>query len=132
MSRNQGAYRTGLAELNDFADGRRASIESFPYGVVDGMISRECNAGSPGAIKSRDGQLWRRVLVADDAAANRGVVRSMLEPLGFEVTEAGNGAECLSPKQPGCSCRRQLRACPGDRPRGLLRAHVVAVDAEHF
>jgi signal transduction histidine kinase/CheY-like chemotaxis protein len=37
----------------------------------------------------------RRILVVDDVAVNRGVVREMLEPLGFLVEEAAGGSEAL-------------------------------------
>lgn len=35
----------------------------------------------------------RTILVIDDASANRSVISSMLEPIGFEVIEAANGHE---------------------------------------
>lgn len=37
----------------------------------------------------------RRILVADDREDNRGVLRDMLVPLGFEVHEAADGKKCL-------------------------------------
>jgi signal transduction histidine kinase/CheY-like chemotaxis protein/ligand-binding sensor domain-containing protein len=37
----------------------------------------------------------RRLLIADDEATNRSVLRELLTPLGFEITEALNGVECL-------------------------------------
>ncbi len=38
----------------------------------------------------------RRILIVDDEAAHRGVLRGMLEPLGFSMGDAASGAECLS------------------------------------
>lgn len=35
------------------------------------------------------------ILVVDDEAANRGLVRRVLEPLGYEVLEAGDGEQAL-------------------------------------
>ena len=58
MSCNRGIYRVSQRELNDFADGRAASVTSFSYGVADGMLDAECNAASPSAVKTRDGRLW--------------------------------------------------------------------------
>jgi ligand-binding sensor domain-containing protein len=58
MSGNRGVYRASLKELNDFADGRARSVTSFSYGVADGMLTRECNGGSPAGCKTRDGRLW--------------------------------------------------------------------------
>jgi signal transduction histidine kinase/CheY-like chemotaxis protein len=37
----------------------------------------------------------RRLLVVDDEATNRSVLRELLNPLGFEIEEAVNGVECL-------------------------------------
>lgn len=37
----------------------------------------------------------RRVLVVDDAPDNRSVLRQLLTPIGFEVSEASNGSEAL-------------------------------------
>ncbi len=58
MSGNKGIYRASRAELNDFADGRISSVNSFSYGTEDGMISRECNGANPAGWKTRDGSLW--------------------------------------------------------------------------
>ncbi|HLY08169.1 MAG TPA: HD domain-containing phosphohydrolase [Planctomycetota bacterium] len=37
-----------------------------------------------------------RILVVDDEVANRGLVRRVLEPLGYEVVEAADGEEALA------------------------------------
>ncbi len=58
MSCNRGIFRVSLRELNECADGRRAAVTSFAYGVADGMLSRECNSASPAGWKTRDGRLW--------------------------------------------------------------------------
>ncbi len=58
MSGNRGIYRANLKELNDFADGRISRVNSFAYGVADGMLSRECNGANPAGWKTRDGRLW--------------------------------------------------------------------------
>ncbi len=59
MSCNLGIYRVSKAELNDYAEGRIASITSIPYGKRDGMLNSECNGGvQPAGIKARDGKLW--------------------------------------------------------------------------
>ena len=38
----------------------------------------------------------RRLLVVDDEPTNRAVLRDLLEPLGFVIEEAGDGAACLA------------------------------------
>jgi diguanylate cyclase (GGDEF)-like protein len=59
ISSNHGIYRVKRQELNDFADGKVASIHSVGYGTQDGMRSTECNGGrQPASIKDRDGRFW--------------------------------------------------------------------------
>ncbi len=69
MSCNKGIFRASLQDLNDVADGKRARLTSVAYDVADGMLSSDCNQGSPGGHKMRDGTLWfptaRGVVVVD-------------------------------------------------------------------
>jgi signal transduction histidine kinase/ligand-binding sensor domain-containing protein len=59
ISSNRGIYRVSKAELNEFADGKRAAISSIAYGKSDGMLNAECNGGrSPAGMKMHDGSLW--------------------------------------------------------------------------
>lgn len=59
MSCNRGIYRVSRNELTEFAEGRRASVTSIPYGVADGMKSSETNGGAqPAGWKTADGRLW--------------------------------------------------------------------------
>ena len=58
MNGNKGIWRAGVSELNDVADGRRATVTSFGYGVADGMLSSEGVGSSVAAWKMRDGSLW--------------------------------------------------------------------------
>ena len=59
MSSNQGIYRARKQDLNDFAEGKIASIHTVSYGKADGMLNTECNGGrDPSAIKTRDGRIW--------------------------------------------------------------------------
>jgi len=59
MSSNRGIFRASEKQLNDFADGRIKSIQSFTYGTAEGMKSRECNGGfQPAGWAARDGKLW--------------------------------------------------------------------------
>ncbi len=55
---NRGIFRTSKQELRDLADGRRAYVSSVAFKTADGMKSSECNSGSPGAVRTRDGRLW--------------------------------------------------------------------------
>lgn len=83
------------------------------------------------------------VLIVDDNPANRGVLRAMLSPLGFDITEAVNGQDALEkvvtvrprlvlmdlvlPVLDGFEATRRLRRMPG--PEKLV---IVAVSASAF
>ena len=59
ISSNHGIYRVSRDELNEYADGKRTTINSTAYGKSDGMLNAECNGGrSPAGVKTRDGRLW--------------------------------------------------------------------------
>lgn len=59
ISSNRGIYRVMRQELNDFADGKIAKINSVGYGKEDGMLSNECNGGrQPASLRDKDGRFW--------------------------------------------------------------------------
>jgi len=59
MSCDLGIYRVNKAELNEFADHKRKSISSIPFGKADGLLTLQSNGGvSPSGAKMADGQLW--------------------------------------------------------------------------
>jgi len=59
ISSNRGLYRVKRQELNDFAEGKVARINSVGYGTQDGMLSTECNGGrQPASITDKDGRFW--------------------------------------------------------------------------
>jgi ligand-binding sensor domain-containing protein/two-component sensor histidine kinase len=58
MSSPRGVFRVSKKEFAAFAEGSSTQIASVSYGTADGMLSRECNGGQPGAWKSDDGKLW--------------------------------------------------------------------------
>ena len=59
MSSNKGIFRVSKKQLNDFAAGRVAAIQSASYGVADGMKSNECDGGVQNAgTQTPDGRLW--------------------------------------------------------------------------
>jgi signal transduction histidine kinase/ligand-binding sensor domain-containing protein len=59
MSSNNGIFRASKQQLNDYADGKIKSYDSFGYGRKDGMLSAECNGGrQPAAITDDKGQIW--------------------------------------------------------------------------
>lgn len=59
ISSNRGIYRVRRDELNDFADGKIAKINSVGYGKGDGMLSNECNGGrQPASLRDDQGRFW--------------------------------------------------------------------------
>ena len=59
MSSNRGVFRVSKKQLNDLADGKTQSVDSFAYGKADGMKSAECTSNNqPAGWKTRDGRLW--------------------------------------------------------------------------
>lgn len=59
ISSNRGIYRVRKQQLNDFAEGRLAKINSVGYGKEDGMLSTECNGGrQPASLRNPDGKIW--------------------------------------------------------------------------
>jgi diguanylate cyclase (GGDEF)-like protein len=59
ISSNRGLYRVTRADLEAFADGRIARINSIGYGTQDGMLSTECNGGrQPASLTDADGRFW--------------------------------------------------------------------------
>ena len=59
MSCSKGLFRVKRRELTDFADGRITGVESFPYGLQDGLHSAVASVGHyPSTYKAADGSLW--------------------------------------------------------------------------
>lgn len=95
----------------------------------------------PGKITGYRGKRIR-VLIVDDIAFNRGVLKGMLAPLGFHVTEAQNGHEALAaleksgadlvlmdlvmPKMDGYETIRQIR---GNTDYGAAVVLAISADA---
>lgn len=59
LNGHRGVHRMRKSELNEFADGKRRSFETFTLSTADGLLSAEGNGGTlPNSCKSRDGRLW--------------------------------------------------------------------------
>jgi len=88
----------------------------------------------------------RKIMVADDQKENRLVLRNMLEPLGFLIIEAKNGAECVEkahlvdliltdlimPVMSGFEAVKQIRQIPPSQtlPIIAISASVFEMDQE--
>lgn len=94
LSCNKGIFRVSKKELNDFAAGKIQSVTSIPYGVADGMKSRETDGGvQPAGWKSRDGKLWFPTIqgvVAIDADSME--TNNWIPPVHVEQLIAGHTA----------------------------------------
>lgn len=59
LSSNRGIFRVAKNELNEFADGKIARVNSVSYDETDGMKSTECvGSAQPAGWKTTDGKLW--------------------------------------------------------------------------
>ncbi len=59
FSSPKGIFKISLAEMNEFAEGRRQILNNTPYGTSDGMLTRECSGGGyPAGWRGNDGKLW--------------------------------------------------------------------------
>jgi signal transduction histidine kinase/CheY-like chemotaxis protein/ligand-binding sensor domain-containing protein len=59
LTSNNGIVRVSKRELNDCAEGRRASVNIYRFGVRDGLRNAECNLkAGPGSARTPDGRLW--------------------------------------------------------------------------
>jgi signal transduction histidine kinase/CheY-like chemotaxis protein len=108
-----------------------------------GPGSQSDGAGGARIVMGYKGER-RRLLVVDDEAANRAVLRGLLEPLGFSVEECAGGAACveafrrqaadavlLDLRMPGAldgyATARALRRLPGG-----TEPAIIAVSASVF
>jgi signal transduction histidine kinase/CheY-like chemotaxis protein len=59
MKCSKGVFRVSTQQLNDFADGKVASLTSVVYGLEHGLSSTVGTVGNrPGAYKTTDGKIW--------------------------------------------------------------------------
>lgn len=96
---------------------------------------------SPRVVQLEPGALPPRVLVADDIASNREVLRELLEQSGFVVVESSSGCEAVQrvgreefdvvlldrhlPDMDGLTATRAIRMMPAGEETGIL---VVSAD----
>lgn len=132
MSGNKGIYRASIMELEEFAEGRRASVNSFSYGSADGMLSRECNGASPAGARSRDGRLWfptiKGVVVIDPNKLNDQPPNVLIEAVSVDekIQPAGAAIE-MKPGQENLEI--QFSALSWNRPQQIrFKYQLVGLD----
>jgi CheY-like chemotaxis protein/signal transduction histidine kinase len=142
--------------------GGELQTESTPEGTLFRFTIEAEEAGALAPLASlpvlAPAHRGRRVLVVDDGADGRHLLRSLLEPAGFEVHEAVDGVEALDaiarqrpdlvlmdwrmPQLDGLEATRRLRADPGlPQPRVVMltgsvfeegRQQALAAGADEF
>ena len=138
MNGNKGIWRASLNELHEVADGRRANIVSFGYGVADGMLSGQGVGAKVAGWKMRDGSLWfpttTGVVVVDprrhDAEPPRVVIEAVAvdrepKPVAGQI-RIGPGHENLEIQYTGLSWTRPREMKFRFRMAGLDRDWVDA------
>jgi hypothetical protein len=99
MTCNRGIFRVARRELEDVAAGRSQRVTSQPFDEADGMPTRECNGGNPGAWRTADGRMWFAtlggVVMADPA---RMAVNPVPPPVVIDRVVA-DGVELAGPGQ---------------------------------
>ncbi len=106
---------------------------------VDSEMDKDMTMSDRGQAKAVAAQGSRQILVADDDAPIREMIRTLLEDEGYEVSEASTGQEALDglkagkfdlmildmrmPGMTGLDVLKQLREKQGELPVILMTAH---------
>jgi signal transduction histidine kinase/ligand-binding sensor domain-containing protein len=88
-----GVFRVARQQLNEFAEGRLASIQCIGYSRNDGLPAQECPGGfQPAGAKTADGRLWFPTVDGIISIAPQSVPENTLPPPVWieEVTVDGD------------------------------------------
>ncbi len=78
---NRGIFSVRQSDLNAVADGRKQSLQSYAYGVHDGMVSPETNGGfQPSVIRDDDGNIYFPTVSGVAVVATRAVRHNSVIP----------------------------------------------------
>lgn len=81
LSSSHGIYLASRQELNEFAEGRRASVSTIQYTTADGLGAFECAGGlQPTSARARDGRLWFATIDGVAVVNPRTMPRNPLPP----------------------------------------------------
>jgi ligand-binding sensor domain-containing protein/signal transduction histidine kinase len=95
-----GIYRASRHELDAYADGRAATVNTISYGTADGLLINECTGGGhPAAWKTRAGRLWFATLKgAATFDSHRAKLNRLPPPVAIEsVTVDGRTIDSSQP-----------------------------------
>ncbi len=103
-------------------------------------------APAPAVKRLKPGGPDRRILIVDDRKENRDVAKLLLEPVGFQIREAGNGKEALEiftawhphvilmdivmPVMDGMEATRRIRAHDNGPGTAVIAVSASALDEE--
>ena len=134
MNCNTGIWRTSLRQLNEVADGGRAVVESFAYGIADGMLSSEGVGANLAGWKMRDDSLWfpttRGIVVIDPRRRGTEPPRVVIEGsrIDREPMRAG-GPVRLTPDQENLEI--QYTGLSWNRPQAIkFRFRLFGLDRD--
>ena len=135
MSGNKGIYRASIAELEDFAAGRRSSINSFSYGAADGMLSRECNGANPAGVRMRDGRLWfptiKGVVVVDPNKIDERQPTVMIEKVSVDERALPAAVQAIEMQPAQENLEIQFTAISWNRPQQIrFKYKLLGLDAD--
>lgn len=99
LSSNKGIFRVDKKDLDDLAEGTRASVSPVLYGPADGMITRECSGGGhPADWRSADGKLWFST-IKGLAMIDPAEIKPNLQPPPVAIEEIRVDDESIAPAQ---------------------------------
>ena len=134
MNCNTGIWRNSLKQLNEVADGGRTTVESFAYGIADGMVSSEGVGATFAGSKMRDGSLWfpttRGIVVIDPRRRDTDPPRVLIEGIAIDRQPvAGGGTVRLAPGQENLEI--QYTGLSWSRPQAItFRFRLVGLDRD--
>jgi signal transduction histidine kinase/ligand-binding sensor domain-containing protein len=104
MNCNMGIWRTALRQLNEVADGRRATVDSVAYDTSDGMLSADGVGTHLAGWRMRDGALWfsttKGIVVIDPRRRDSAPSRVLIEGVTIDREPAAIDAPIrLTPEQ---------------------------------
>ncbi|HEX5513822.1 MAG TPA: ATP-binding protein [Gammaproteobacteria bacterium] len=166
VSRRYGGTGLGLAITRQLVEGMGGTISvsselgrgtefevTLPTGPLQGVPLRQSpiDVDYPAAdttVAQGDIRLTGRVLVADDSADNRELVRHYLDQLGVQSTLVESGRQAVAaalgspfdllifdiqmPEMSGLEALANLQACGFDKPVIALTANVMAADTQRY
>jgi signal transduction histidine kinase/ligand-binding sensor domain-containing protein len=135
MNCNSGIWRTSLTQLNEVADGKRTTVESFGYTTADGMLSSQATGSAIAGWKMHDGSLWfpttRGVVVIDPRQRDTEPPRVLIEGAAIEREPVELGGPIhLTPGQQNLEI--QYTGLSWSRPQSIKFKYLMSGIDRHW